>query len=190
MTEDAGLALERAKDVKCVIFDIDGVLTDGALYYGADGEMLKRFNVKDGVGIKLLRRYGIEVAVISAKSSAPLQRRLNDLGIQNYYLGLSDKLEGLSRIINALELKESEIAYVGDDVIDISVMLKIGLPIAVADAYGMVKDAAILVTEAKGGCGVAREVADFILGTRGDLVQLYRAAMLPEFEKVTPPESS
>ena len=172
----------KAQAIKLLVLDVDGVLTDGTLVYGPDGEHVKHFNVKDGVGIKLLRTYGVEVAIISAKSSAPLEKRMKDLGIQHFYPGSHDKQLAYRNLLEKVGLSGAEVAYVGDDVIDLTVMQHVGLPIAVADAYSMVKYQAKYVTQTPGGKGVAREVADLILGSQMDLQEAYIKAMLPDFE--------
>lgn len=173
---------EKAKSVALMIFDVDGVLTDGTLVYGAKGEEVKHFNVKDGVGIKLLQTYGIEVAVISAKESLALKKRLSDLGVKHAYLGCKDKLAALSELMSKLGLDHEQVAFCGDDVIDLKVMREIGLSLAPSDAYFLVKEHADYITTACGGRGVAREVADVLLSSRMDLEQAYIQAMLPEFE--------
>jgi len=174
---------QRAQAVRLMIFDVDGVLTDGTLVYGTNGEEVKHFNVKDGVGLKLLQTYGIEVAIISAKDSKPLSKRISDLGIKHAYTGCKDKLAALAELMSKLDVNFDEVAYCGDDVIDLKVMQKAGLAIAPADAYSMVKEYAHYVTQAAGGKGVAREVADVLLSSRMDLKEAYIKAMLPEFEE-------
>jgi 3-deoxy-D-manno-octulosonate 8-phosphate phosphatase (KDO 8-P phosphatase) len=173
---------EKARAIKMVVFDVDGVLTDGTLTYSADGEQVKHFNVKDGVGIKLLDSYDIVTAIISAKESAPLARRAADLGIKHFFPGTKDKWAVLSALMDELWFEPGEVCYVGDDVIDLKVMKKVGLSIAPKDAFWMVKDQSAVMTEAEGGRGVAREVADIILGSRMPLDEAYIKAMLPEFE--------
>jgi 3-deoxy-D-manno-octulosonate 8-phosphate phosphatase (KDO 8-P phosphatase) len=174
---------QRAQSIKLMVFDVDGVLTDGTLVYGANGEEVKHFNVKDGVGLKLLQTYGVEVAIISAKDSKPLAKRISDLGISHAYTGCKDKLAALSELMGKLDVTFDEVAYCGDDVIDLKVMQKAGLSIAPSDAYFMVKEYAHYVTQVSGGKGVAREVADVILSGRMDLKDAYIKAMLPEFEE-------
>lgn len=174
---------EKARNIKLVVFDVDGVLTDGTLSYSANGEEVKHFNVKDGVGIKLLNVYDITTAVISAKDSAPLHKRINDLGIPHFYPGCSDKWERLSELMDELWVEPSEVCYVGDDVIDLKVMKRIGLSITPADGFWLVKEHSDLITDAAGGKGVAREVADIVLGSRMPLEEAYIKAMLPEFEQ-------
>ena len=181
--ELAQAIIEKARDIKLVVFDVDGVLTDGTLTYGANGEEVKHFNVKDGVGIKLLNVYEIQTAVISAKDSAPLRRRINDLGIPHFYPACSDKWEKLSALMTELWIEPNEVCYVGDDVIDLKVMKRIGLSITPADGFWLVKEHSDLVAQAAGGKGVAREVADIILSSRMSLEDAYIKAMLPEFEK-------
>jgi 3-deoxy-D-manno-octulosonate 8-phosphate phosphatase (KDO 8-P phosphatase) len=175
---------EKARNIKLVVFDVDGVLTDGTLSYSANGEEVKHFNVKDGVGIKLLGCYDIITAVISAKDSAPLHKRINDLGIPHFYPGTKDKWAVLTQLMDELWIESDEVCYVGDDVIDLKVMQKVGLSISPADGFWMVKDHADLITDAAGGKGVAREVADVILSSKMSLREAYIQAMLPEFENI------
>lgn len=174
---------EKARNIKLVVFDVDGVLTDGTLSYSQHGEEVKHFNVKDGVGIKLLNTYNIITAVISAKDSAPLHKRINDLGIPHFYPGCKDKWQQLSILLNTLSILPEEVCYVGDDVIDLKVMKRIGFSITPSDGFWLVKKQADLVTEVAGGKGVAREVADIILGSQMCLEEAYIKAMLPEFEE-------
>lgn len=171
-----------ARDIALVVFDVDGVLTDGTLAYSASGEEVKFFNVKDGVGIKLLQTYGVEVAVISAKGSAALDKRMQDLGVKHFYPATKDKLVVLSALLSDLGIDWSQVAYVGDDIIDLKVMRHVALAVSPADGYKLVRDYAHWVTDAAGGKGVAREVADLILSARMDLADAYTKAMLPEFE--------
>lgn len=173
---------QKAKAIKLVVFDVDGVLTDGTLVYSHDGELVKHFNVKDGVGIKLLGEFDVIPAIISAKSSAPLTRRAQDLGIKYFYPGTKDKWACLQTLLAELNIEPSQVCYVGDDVIDLKVMMRVGLAVAPQDAFWLVRDNADIVTSAAGGKGVAREVADIILGSRMDLKDAYIKAMLPEFE--------
>jgi len=173
---------QKAQKIKLLVLDVDGVLTDGTLVYSQDGEQVKHFNVKDGVGIKLLQTFDVAVAIISAKDSLPLKRRIQDLSIKHAYTGCKDKLQALQELTANLGLQFDQVAYCGDDVIDLKVMQKVGLSLAPADAYLMVQEYAHVVTRAAGGKGVAREVADLILASRMDLKQAYIKAMLPEFE--------
>ncbi|MCU7837284.1 MAG: HAD-IIIA family hydrolase [gamma proteobacterium symbiont of Taylorina sp.] len=167
------MLIKKAKQIKLVIFDVDGVLTDGMLNYGSDGELFKQFNVKDGVGLKLLQQYEIDVAVITAKDSKPLLQRMNDLSITYFYPGCNNKNQAFSELLLKLSINPQQAAYVGDDVIDLPVMTQVGLSIAVQDAHSFVKKKADYITIAKGGQGVAREVADLILDAQFDLDTLY-----------------
>ena len=175
---------EKARAVRMVVFDVDGVLTDGTLTYSASGEEVKHSNVKDGVGIKLLNQYDIITAIISAKSSAPLQKRVEDLGITHFFPGTKDKWAVLSQLMDELLIDSGEVCYVGDDVIDLKVMRRVGLSIAPKDAFWMVREYSDLITDAEGGKGVAREGADIILASRMPLEEAYIKAMLPEFEEL------
>ncbi len=178
--------IDKAKPVKLVIFDVDGVLTDGMMNYGPDGELFKQFNVKDGVGIKLLQQQGIDVAVITAKRSAPLSQRMADLGIGYFYPGCDNKLAAYHELLDRLSLKPQQICYVGDDVIDLAVMAEVGLSVAVRDAHFFVKEQADYITETAGGEGVAREVADCILDAQFDLRTLYTQMIQNHSNKNSP----
>ncbi len=154
---------ERAKKIKLVIFDVDGVLTDGGLYFTAEGTEFKRFNSLDGLGIKILRDNGVESAVITARNSKTVEHRMQNLGIEHYYQGQEDKRVAFQKLLKKLSLNADEVAYVGDDVIDLPVMTKVGFSVAVANAHEAVKQHADLITEKLGGHGAVREVCDFIL---------------------------
>ena len=158
---------ERAAKVRLLILDVDGVLTDGTLYYGADGETLKAFHVRDGLGIKLLAQEHIAVAVITAKSGGPLSRRLRDLDIEHVHMGREDKRAALDDLLSTIGCGLDETAYVGDDLVDLPVMRVVGLPITVADGHAMAKAAAAWVTQRGGGRGAVREIADALLDARG-----------------------
>ena len=153
----------RAKNIKLIIFDVDGVLTDGGLYFSDEGIELKRFNSLDGLGIKLLKQNGVEPAVISARDTPNVAHRMKNLGIEHFYQGQNDKLIAFNELLEKLSLNSDQVAYVGDDVIDLPVMRNVGLAIAVANAHELVKDNACLITDKKGGHGAVREACDFIL---------------------------
>jgi len=160
--------------IRLVLFDVDGVLTDGSLYTGPDGEICKSFNAKDGVAIALLKKYGIKAGVISGKASKALDFRIKQLKFDYAITGCSDKLAALKEIMKCASLNLDQIAFVGDDIIDIPVMKEVGLGIAPMDAHELVINCAIHVTQAKGGGGVARETAEFILkGTGLSLREMY-----------------
>ncbi|WPE16422.1 3-deoxy-manno-octulosonate-8-phosphatase KdsC [Candidatus Thioglobus autotrophicus] len=153
----------RAKKIKLIIFDVDGVLTDGGLYFSDEGIELKRFNSLDGLGIKLLKKSGVEPAVISARDTPNVAHRMKNLGIEHFYQGQNDKLIAFNQLLEKLTIEADQVAYMGDDIIDLPVMRNIGLPIAVANAHELVKDNACLITEKRGGHGAVREACDFIL---------------------------
>lgn len=160
---------ERAAAIRALVLDVDGVLTDGSLEYGADGETTKTFHVKDGLGIRLCARERIAVAVISAKTSAPLRRRLEDLRVPHAMLGREDKSEALDEVMGALGITEREVAFVGDDLLDLPILRRVGLAIAPADAHPLVLSEVAWVTRALGGRGAVREVCDGLLAARGRL---------------------
>lgn len=156
----------RAEKIRLVLLDVDGVLTDGRLYYGPEGEALKAFHVRDGLGVRLLQENGVEVGIITARKSAPLERRVSDLRIRHFFPGQDDKLACYEALKKKLSLDDNEIAYVGDDLIDLPILHKVGLAVTVADGHPMVKGAVHYATEAPGGNGAVRELADLILECR------------------------
>ncbi len=165
-----------AREVKLAVFDVDGVLTDGSLYLGENGNEYKAFNVRDGLGLVMLRDSGCELAVITARSSTIVADRMQSLGINHVYQGQDDKRVALLGLMEKLDIQPSQVMYLGDDLIDLPAMKKVGLPIAVADAHARVKEMAAAVTEANGGRGAAREVCEFIMqaqGTFADRLQQY-----------------
>lgn len=165
---------ERLAAVRLLALDVDGVLTDGTLYYGAEGEVLKGFHVRDGLGIRLLRGAGIALAVISARESAPLARRVRDLKIDHACFGIENKGEALQRVMTERGLARAEVAYVGDDLIDLPAMQRAGVAITVQDGHELVKQQVDWVTRATGGRGAVREVADGLLAARGALEEASR----------------
>jgi len=152
--------------VRALILDVDGVLTDGGMYYGPTGEGLKRFNVKDGLGLRLVLDAGIDVALISGESSEILKRRAEKLKIANVFVGVEDKLETLKEFLGPRNIGLDEVAYVGDDLNDLPALHAVGLPITVSDAVAPVRKAARWVTSRKGGDGAVREVCDLLLSAR------------------------
>ena len=165
-----------AKDIKLLILDVDGVLTDGGIYFDDNGTEHKKFDSQDGCGIKLLELSGVEVAIITARSTRSVAHRLETLGIKNYYHGIKDKGVALKELSEKLSIDLSESAFVGDDVIDLPAMSKVALPIAVANAHSFVKENALMVTNNAGGSGAVREVCDFLLKSQDkydDLMQSF-----------------
>lgn len=167
-------AEDAAKNVRLVVLDVDGVLTDGGLYYDASGCALKRFDVQDGLGIKLAAGLGLEFAVITGLESPSVRRRVTELGIQHYYPGHTRKVPLLTDIATKTGIPFAHMAYVGDDWVDAAPMSKVGLPIAVANARPEILKLAAWVTSARGGRGAVREAVDFILRAQGKLDSLWR----------------
>lgn len=164
--------LEKAAKIKLVIFDIDGVLTTGALFIGDDGQEYKAFNSKDGHGLRMLQDGGVEVAIITGRRSNVVQHRANDLGISRVYQGKRQKLPAYLELLEETGYSHEDIAYVGDDVVDLPVMSKVGLAICVQDAHHFVKKHAHWITEHNGGCGAGRDVCELILEARGQLQEM------------------
>ncbi len=169
MSELATSLRERLAAVRALVLDVDGVLTDGSLVYGPEGEIQKTFHVRDGLGLRLLLREHIFIGVITAKQSPMLTRRLSDLGIVHVLAGREDKGIALSELASTFGVEVGSIAFVGDDVLDLPALRAAGMPIAVADAHPFVREAAAWTTTARGGRGAVREVCDSILDARGRL---------------------
>lgn len=161
--------LNLAKKIKLVIFDVDGVLTDGSLFFGDDGQEYKAFYSRDGLGIKLLQRTGVEVGVITARNSELVNHRMRNLDIKHLYQGRLDKISAFEEMLDKLNVSPEQTAYVGDDVVDLPVMKKVGLAIAVQDAHPFVKKHAHWITEHSGGRGAARDVCELIMEAQGNL---------------------
>lgn len=159
--------IEKAKKVKCVICDVDGVLTDGTLYLDATGNEMKAFQVLDGVGLKLLMFAGIEVAVITGAVTSIIDHRMQQLKITNYFKGQVNKQVAFDTLKSRLNLTEEEFAYIGDDLPDLPIIQQVGFGVAVANAVEQVKNSAQMVTKQFGGRGAVREVCDFILHAQG-----------------------
>lgn len=158
---------ERAKKIKLLIMDVDGVLTDGRIIYGDDGTEYKSFNVKDGHAIKLAKRAGLIMAIISGRSSKVVSRRAKELGIDLIHQDIHNKIEVYQNILKETGLKDDEIAFIGDDLVDLPVLRRVGLGIAVEDALPEVKKEALFVTKTPGGRGAVREAIEFILVSKG-----------------------
>lgn len=156
---------EKLATLKMVVFDVDGVLTDGRLYYGPKGEELKIFHVLDGHGLKELMRNNIEVAIISGRNCEALQARLHDLGIKHTYLGNSDKIPALNDLLSKTGINKNDIAYMGDDVPDLDPMREVAISFAPINAIAEVQNQADWISSKTGGFGAVREVCDLILST-------------------------
>ena len=161
--------LDLAAEVQLLVCDVDGVLSDGLIYMGNDGEELKTFHTHDGFGIKALLNAGIDVAVITGRSSNIVQRRMQALGVQHIYQGQGDKLPAFEDLLGKLGLTAAQTAYGGDGVIDLPVMQNAALGIAVANAHPLVLQKADWTTRTRGGYGAVREVCDLILQARDQL---------------------
>jgi 3-deoxy-D-manno-octulosonate 8-phosphate phosphatase (KDO 8-P phosphatase) len=159
--------LARARAVKALIFDVDGVLTDGSLFYGDDGQEYKSFNSRDGHGIKMLRDSGVEVAILTARTSKVVQHRARNLGIARIVQGAHDKLAAYEILLKEAGFKPEEIAYMGDDLVDLPVLRRCGLACTVPDAPDAVKARSHYVTCAAAGRGAAREVCELIMQAQG-----------------------
>ncbi len=161
--------LEKAKQIKLVVFDVDGVLTDGSLFVGDDGQEYKAFNARDGLGMKMLQRSGVEIGIITARSSHVVEHRMHNLDIQHVYQGKLEKLPAFEELVKKLGLDFEQTAYVGDDVVDLPVLKRAGLAIAVQDAHPIAKQHAHWQTPHNGGRGAARDVCDLIMEAQNTL---------------------
>lgn len=161
--------LQRASGVRLAVFDVDGVLTDGKLYFLPDGGEFKTFNTLDGHGIKMLIASGVRTAIISGRKSAVVERRAQNLGIEHLFQGREDKLAVLDQLLAELGLGYEQVAYLGDDLPDLPVIRRVGLGMAVASADAFVRQHAHGVTQARGGKGAAREFCELILRAQGNL---------------------
>lgn len=158
---------ERAARIRLAVFDVDGVLTDGKLWYTADGHELKAFNVHDGLGLKRLLKNGIEVAIITARMSHVVTERMAELGVAHVYQDQKDKRVCLEQLLQALKLSPDQVSYTGDDLPDLAPMQMVGLSVAVANAHAWVRERAHWQTRLAGGEGAVREVSDLILAAQG-----------------------
>ena len=160
---------EKAARIRLVIFDVDGVLTDGSLFVGDDGQEYKAFNSRDGHGIKMLLKYGVEIAIITGRTSKVVEHRMANLGINHIYQGKLDKLPAYEELRAKLGISPEETAYVGDDVVDLPVMRRVGLAIAVQDAHPLVLRHSHWQTPSTGGRGAARDVCEMLMEAKGVL---------------------
>lgn len=161
------LLLERAARIRMLVLDVDGVLTDGRLYFDSSGNELKAFNTRDGLGMKALQSYDTILALITGRRSDIVSQRAAQLGIEHVYQGRNDKLNAFNELLSDTPMDEENICFAGDDWIDIPVLDRVGLAVTVADADDVVKNRAHWVTRRKGGQGAVREICDLILAARG-----------------------
>ena len=160
-------ALERANHIQLIIFDVDGVLTDGGIYIGAEGELYKPFFCRDGLGITLAHKAGIKTAIITGRNSKQVAFRAQELHISEVFQGKLDKRTAYQELKEKLGLRDEEIGYIGDDLIDLPILLQVGLPMAVNDAVAEVRQEALLTASHTGGRGAVRELIEFILKAQG-----------------------
>ena len=161
------MMVDKLKNIKLLLLDVDGVLTDGSITYNDKGQETKQFNVKDGFGIKVLMSVGIQLGIVTGRRSKALTHRCNDLGISLVFDGISDKASVLDEIQQRTGISADNTAFVGDDIPDLALMRRIGVSIAVADAHENVRAYADWVTSAPGGAGAVREVCEAILKSQG-----------------------
>lgn len=172
MIEHTNDLTARATAIQCVIFDVDGVLSDGKLFFDLKGNEYKSFHAQDGQGLKLLQQNGIEVAVISGRKSPIVERRLHQLGIQHVFQGQENKVAAFEAILQSLNLNSENVAHVGDDLPDLALFSRVGLAFAVQNANPSVVKYCHAQTERDGGHGAAREVCDFLLTVQNKLTDI------------------
>ena len=157
----------RIKKIQMLLLDVDGVLTSGEIIYSDSGEETKIFDVKDGVGIRMLREAGLLVGIITGRKGAALRHRCQNLGIETVFEGVRDKAKLLDRIVSQNKVPLNALAFIGDDLPDLAIMKKVGLAVAVADAHELIRQNAHLITRARGGRGAVREICETILKAQG-----------------------
>ena len=168
-------AIHRAAKIKLMIFDVDGVLTDGGLFFGGEGEVIKRFHVHDGLGIKLLQESGVQTAIITARQSPIVARRATDLGIHYVQQGIHNKRDAFDRLLQQTGLTADDCGFAGDDIIDLPVLTRVGFAVGVPNGHPEVTARVHFVTQASGGNGAVRNICDFILRAQGN----YDLALAP-----------
>jgi 3-deoxy-D-manno-octulosonate 8-phosphate phosphatase (KDO 8-P phosphatase) len=163
------MLISRAKLIRLIAFDVDGVMTDGGLYYSDSGEEFKRFNSLDGHGLKMLRNSGVEIALITGRTSRCVEARAKNLGITHLFQGVEHKLDAMVGLLNKLKLPRDAAAYMGDDVVDLMVMRHVGLAISVPESPLLVQKHSHYVTQRSGGQGAVREACEMIMSAQGTL---------------------
>lgn len=169
--------IDKLKNIRLLLLDVDGVMTDGRIIYGADDQEIKQFHVRDGLGIRLAMRAGIQVGVVTGRRSEALMNRCRNLGIELIYAGAVDKASLLERIAAESKVSPEAMAFVGDDLVDLPLMQKVGLSFAVADAHELVRAHADLTTAAPGGSGAVREICELLLKSQGRWENIVRDYM-------------
>ncbi|TXT25185.1 MAG: 3-deoxy-D-manno-octulosonate 8-phosphate phosphatase (KDO 8-P phosphatase) [Gallionellaceae bacterium] len=163
------MPLTRAQSIRLAAFDVDGILTDGGIYLSDSGEEFKRFNSMDGHGLKMLKASGVELAIITGRTSRCVELRARDLGIPHLYQGVQDKLGAMQKLLARLQVAPTAAAFMGDDVVDLPVMLHVGLALSVPEAAQVVRDRAHYVTRRSGGHGAVREACELLMSAQGTL---------------------
>jgi len=164
--------VEIASKVKLLILDVDGVLTDGGIILDGDAGELKVFHVRDGHGLVMLKRAGVKVAIISGRNSKVVDRRARELGITEVYQECRNKIVAYEKLLAKLAIADKDVAYIGDDIVDLPLFKRVGFPVAVADAVEEAKETALFITNACGGRGAVREICDLILKANGKWSEL------------------
>jgi 3-deoxy-D-manno-octulosonate 8-phosphate phosphatase (KDO 8-P phosphatase) len=167
ITDD--MLANRLKLIRLIAFDVDGVMTDGGLYYSDSGEELKRFNSLDGHGLKMLMASGVKIAIITGRTSRCVEARARNLGVEHVFQGVGNKLEVMTGLLDKLKLTRDAAAYMGDDVVDLTVMRHVGFSISVPESPQLVHDHSGYITRRSGGHGAVREVCDMIMSAQGTL---------------------
>lgn len=170
---------QKTRRIRLAAFDVDGVLTDGRLYYSETGDAMKAFDVRDGMGMKLLQDAGIELAIITSRRAPSVLLRAKDLGIRHVQQGVADKRSGFDALLAELAIAPEEAAFMGDDLVDLPVFRHCGFAVTVADAPALLKRHADWVTRAKGGRGAVREFCEMLLHSRGELAAQTRRYATP-----------
>jgi 3-deoxy-D-manno-octulosonate 8-phosphate phosphatase (KDO 8-P phosphatase) len=171
---------EQLSKIKLLLLDVDGVLTDGRIIYDNNGNELKAFDVKDGHGLKMLQRAGIKIGIITGRSSGVVARRAEELGIEILYQGALQKLEPYQEILSALKITDEQVAYVGDDVVDLPILQRVGFSATVADAVPEVFPLVDYVASRPGGRGAVREICDLLLRASGQWDELTKRYFNPD----------
>jgi len=164
---------QQASKIKLVVFDVDGVLTNGSLFVGDDGQEYKAFHSRDGLGMAMLQNTGVEIGIITARTSNVVKVRMDSLSIKYVYQGRKEKLPAFKELLIEANCTTEQVAYVGDDLVDLPILLEVGLAIAVADAHPLVIKHVHWQTENNGGFGAARDVCEMIMQAQGTLEQQY-----------------
>ena len=167
--------IARAQGVKIAIFDVDGVMTDGSLFLSDTGEEIKAYHVLDGHGLKMLKQSGVELAIITSRTSRSVERRAQNLDITHLYQGSQDKLATFLSLLETLDLEAAEASYMGDDLIDLPVLRRAGLAVTVPAAPDIVKQHVHYVTKAGGGHGAVRECCELIMAAQGSLAAIQQS---------------